>query len=328
LKKILVTGGAGYIGDAAVEYLLNLGHEVTVLDDLIYGGAYMRRHKSLRFVRGDVRDAPLIYREILNHDAVLHLAAVVGDGACAVNQQRTIEVNEGATEQIANLCAEHNKRLVFASTCSVYGANNDLLDEDSPTNPLSLYAGTKLKAEEFVRKVPEHFIFRLGTLFGLGTEHARLRCDLVVNILTYKACSGQLITVFGGDQWRPLLHVRDAGELMGMASVKKRYDDPKFGPGFGTYILARHNYRIIDVAEAVMAACDLPRSRMKITDLRFEDQRNYRVSSDRRGSFFLSGRSLFDGIYEMSKVMKEGRIADVWDSRFHNARYTMEREND
>ncbi len=315
MSKVLITGGAGYIGDCAVQHLIWSGHTVTVLDNLIYGGAYMRRSPRLFFVRGDVRDKALVEREVLHHDSVLHLAALVGDGACAVNPQETIEVNEEATRHIAELCKKHNKRMVFASTCSVYGANNDLLDEDSPTNPLSVYAGTKLKAEKYVREVPEHYICRLGTLFGLGTEHARLRCDLVVNILTYKACSGQPITVFGGEQWRPLLHVKDAGEIMALCCVRELKTQP-----FGTRILYNSNWQILDVAKSIMQICSLPKDKLQVTDMRFEDQRNYRVKS-KNPYLRHRMRSLDKGIKEMADVMIQGRIANIWDDRFHNARY-------
>lgn len=322
MKKVLITGGAGYIGDAAVEYLLRGGHEVTVFDNLIYGGAYMRRHDSLRFIRGDIRHKALVDYWIEQSDAVLHLAAIVGDGACAVNPTETIEVNETATKQIAETCAKLNKRMVFASTCSVYGANNDTLTEDSPTNPLSVYATTKLRAEEFVRKVPEHFICRLGTLFGLGAEHARLRCDLVVNILTYKACSGQKITVFGGEQWRPLLHVRDAGNLMSHAAIN-HVDDPGL---FGTMILSNSNWRIIDIAKEIGRICMVPNN-IEVTDMCFEDQRNYKVSSKWPIPPQML-RTLEEGVREMANVMHEGRIADVWDERFHNAKFTQRKMHD
>jgi nucleoside-diphosphate-sugar epimerase len=322
MSKVLITGGAGYIGDSAVEYLLGYGHDVTVFDSLIYGGAYMRQHKRLKFVRGDVRDYVLLDTLIAEHDSVLHLAAIVGDGACQVNPGLTVEVNEIATENIAELCAMYNKRMVFASTCSVYGANNDELTEDSPTNPLSVYAGTKLKAEGHVRKVPNHYIFRLGTLFGLSTPHARLRCDLVANILTYRAMSGQTLKVFGGEQWRPLLHVRDAGELMALASVRKQVKE--YGePGGGTYILSYRNYTMKELAEDILSICNLSRSQMEVTSMPFEDQRNYRVSSERRGNFWMPRFTLLDGIGEMAKTVSDGRIADLWSASHHNARYAQ-----
>ena len=315
--RVLVTGAAGYIGDSAVSWLLENGHNVIAMDSFMYGGSYMRQHPRLRFVRGDVRDLGLMVSLINNSccDAVVHLAAVVGDGACAANPELTMEVNQKAVQSIANICRTYNKRLVFASTCSVYGNNNDLLDEQSPTNPLSLYAGTKLKAEEFVREVPQHYIFRLGTLFGLSTPHARLRCDLVANILTYKAMQGNKLTVYGGEQWRPLLHVKDAGQTMAMASVQSTHR-------CGTYILSHKNYKIVDLAQTIIDTCR--RGSMEVTEMPFEDQRNYKVSLDRAGAVWPTDRSLPGGILEMAAAVHEGRIADVWNVAHHNARFAKE----
>ena len=321
--RILITGGAGYIGDAAVEYLLGRSMLVTVLDKLLYGGSYMRQHKNLSFVRGDIRDKERMAILVSRHDAVLHLAAIVGDGACQVSPKQTLEVNQDATAYIAALCAEQNKRMVFASTCSVYGSNDEELTEDSETNPLSIYAGTKLNAETHVRAVPQHYIFRLGTLFGISASHARLRCDLVANILTYRAMSGQKLKVFGGEQWRPLLHVKDAGELMAMATVRSTYSKQD-AFGFGTYILSRKNYRMVDLAASILTICDLPLTQMEVTSMPFEDQRNYRVSAKRKGRVWLPRFHLHNGIEDMARVVEEGRIADLWSASHHNARYVKE----
>jgi nucleoside-diphosphate-sugar epimerase len=316
-RKILVTGAAGYIGDAAVRFLLGTSCDVTALDNLMYGGSYMRRHPALNFVRGDITDYKLMRELIKDHDAVVHLAAIVGDGACQANPKITLDVNQEATESIAYLCSMYDTKMVFASTCSVYGVSNELLDEASPTNPLSIYAGTKLKAEEAVREVPEHYIFRLGTLFGLSSEHARLRCDLVANILTYRALAGEKLSVFGGEQWRPLLHVKDAAETLALASSGSGI------PG-GTYILARDNYTILDLAKTVAKLCDLDENSLEVTELPYEDQRNYKVSDNRAGKVWRCRRTLDDGIIEMAKLVREGRIADVWDVSHHNARFVQE----
>lgn len=310
-KRIIVTGGAGYIGDSVVQILLQTGAEVTVFDSLMYGGAYMR--PGVKFVRGDIETNQLV--NLIRKDkpdAVVHLAAIVGDGACQVNPDITIAVNEFATKKLAKVCGSMGVRLVFASTCSVYGSNDDLLNEDSPTNPLSLYAGTKLNAEKGVReRCPDHIIFRLGTLFGMSTEHARIRCDLVANILTYKGIQGQAITVFGGEQWRPLLHVRDAGLMFARAAL---------GSGVpGTYIISRENTKICDLADKIRQWTG---AKIFKTKAKFEDLRNYRVDTTKAAKEgFNPTKSLDDGISEMVRVLSEGRIADVWSPEFHNAKY-------
>ena len=330
MKNVLVTGGAGYIGDCVVENLLDAGANVVVVDNLMYGGSYMRRHiqpssfrkplnaakgaGTLTFVGGDITTDKI--RSLIENytwDAVVHLAAIVGDGACAAKPELTLAVNEMATKEIAQMCSDKNIKMVFASTCSVYGANNDMLDEESPTNPLSLYAGTKLAAEKYVKEVPNHKIFRLGTVFGVSTEFARLRCDLVANVLTYKAVSGEALTVFGGDQWRPLIHVRDVGRVFAMAALD---DKPS-----GTYILSGGNFTIKNVALLIKKLV-APDVQVNITDMKFEDQRNYKVSSAKAESVgYVTQMTLIDGIQEMRDIVVEGRIANVWSPAFHNAEY-------
>lgn len=330
MKNVLVTGGAGYIGDCVVENLLDAGANVVVVDNLMYGGSYMRRHippntfrkplnpargaGTLTFVGGDITTQRFMdLLRVYKWDAVVHLAAIVGDGACAAKPELTLSVNEMATKAIAEVCKENNIKMVFASTCSVYGANNDMLDEESPTNPLSLYAGTKLAAEKYVKEVPNHKIFRLGTVFGVSTEFARLRCDLVANVLTYKAVSGEALTVFGGDQWRPLIHVRDVGRVFAMAALD---DTPP-----GTYILSGGNFTIKNVALLIKKLV-APDVQVNITDMKFEDQRNYKVSSAKaEKAGYVTQMTLMDGIQEMRDVVVDGRIANVWSPAFHNAEY-------
>ena len=137
-------------------------------------------------------------------DSVIWLAAIVGDGACAVNPENALKLNQ---ESIRWISENFKKRIVFTSTCSVYGRQDGLLAEDSPTNPLSVYASTKLNAEQYL-KDKDSVIFRLGTLHGVSDQFSRIRMDLVVNILSLKGMLGEPLSVFGGEQWRPLLHVK------------------------------------------------------------------------------------------------------------------------
>ena len=133
-------------------------------------------------------------------DAVIWLAAIVGDGACQLNPEITVEVNQ---EAVGWMARHFDGRIVFMSTCSVYGAQDNIeLNEDSPTAPLSMYAASKLAAETYLRST-NAIMFRLGTLFGVGDEFSRVRLDLVVNTLTVRAWQNGKISVFGGDQFRP-----------------------------------------------------------------------------------------------------------------------------
>ena len=196
---ILVVGGAGYVGGGIVD-LLSKKHDVTVYDSLIYENSF---RKDVNFIFGDIRDYKKLNPIFKKYDAVVWLAALVGDGACAINPTLTHEIN---AETVSNLIKNFNGKIIFLSTCSVYGAQDGILNEDSSVNPLSEYASSKLIAEKYL-KDSDAIIFRLGTLFGIGDQFSRIRLDLVVNILTTKALQDKKMSVFGGDQWRPLLHV-------------------------------------------------------------------------------------------------------------------------
>lgn len=313
--KVLVTGGAGYIGDSVVENLLGAGHEVDVIDKLLYTDSYMR--PNITFIREDIRTPGLIFdlAKAGAWDAVIHLAAIVGDGACQAHPEETVSINEAFVSQLVD-SLHKDTRLIFASTCSVYGANNEALDELSETNPLSLYAGTKLNAEKHVRRHWNHVIFRLGTLFGISSPFGRIRADLVANILAFKACEGQKLTVFGGEQWRPMLHVRDAGRIFAEAVTQ---------PYVGTFILSHHNYKISDVANTVLEIVG-GNGGIEVTDMKFEDLRNYRVQNKKALLHGIESEiSLNEGIKEiLIKYKLEGRIKNPWLTQYHNAKFIKE----
>lgn len=313
--KVLVTGGVGYIGDSVVENLLSDGHKVSVVDNLLYTDSYMR--PDVTFVRDDIRNPSIVLKPASEGawDAIIHLAAIVGDGACQAAPDETVSINETFVHNLVN-SLHHRTRLIFASTCSVYGANNELLDESSKTNPLSLYAGTKLNAEKHISRHANHVIFRLGTLFGISTPFGRIRSDLVANILAFKACEGKRLTVFGGEQWRPMLHVRDAGRIFAEA-VAQSY--------VGTFILSHHNYKISDVARSVMEIVG-GGGGIQVTDMKFEDLRNYRVQNEKALLHGIKSEiSLNEGIEEiLIKYKLEGRIKNPWLTQYNNARCIRE----
>ena len=207
MKKILITGGAGYIGGYLTDLLIKENYEITVLDNLFFESRYM---KNVNFIYGDITDYDLVNKILENdYDIIVCLAAFVGDGACSVNPDHTFKVNY---ESMKNIKERFEKKIIFMSTCSVYGFSEGTIDENGFKNPLSLYAKSKIMTEEELKDHDDKCIFRLGTLYGVGDSYSRIRLDLVVNILTMKAALGEKLQVFGGDQWRPLLHVRDVGE--------------------------------------------------------------------------------------------------------------------
>jgi nucleoside-diphosphate-sugar epimerase len=306
--KILVVGGAGYIGGAVTDLLMQANHSVRVYDSLIYEDSF---RKEVDFVFGDIREREKLQKHLNWADCVVWLAAIVGDGACQINPDLTVELNETSVKWLSEV---YNGRIIFMSTCSVYGAQNFELDEESPTNPLSLYAATKLRSEQFL-KDKNAIIFRLGTIYGVGDLFSRIRLDLVVNLLTVKAHSVGKITVFGGDQFRPLLHVKDVGRGI-LMNVESNHT--------GVYNLHRQNVRIVDLAYQVRN--HFPDCIIEKTDMPFQDTRNYRVSSHKaKETFnFSAVYSIDDGIEEMKYLVENRRIKDFDSNRYSNQKYLTE----
>jgi nucleoside-diphosphate-sugar epimerase len=298
---ILVVGGAGYVGGGIVD-LLSKKHNVTVYDSLIYENSF---RKDVDFIFGDIRDYKKLNPILNNYDAVIWLAALVGDGACAINPTLTHEIN---AETVSNLTKNFSGKIVFLSTCSVYGAQDGILNEDSSVNPLSEYASSKLKAEKYLED-SDAIIFRLGTLFGIGDQFSRIRLDLVVNILTTKALQDKKMSVFGGDQWRPLLHVKDVAN----AIDKTVQTDVN-----GIFNLHNKNYKIIELAEKIKEK--IPDVVIETTPLPFQDTRNYQVSSEKLkvATGFEALIEIDQGINEVYDLISSNRIKDINDPRYSN----------
>ena len=215
IESVLVIGGAGYIGSALLRRLLDRGYRVRLLDLFVYGEEPIQdlmEHPRLEVLHADFRHIDRVAEAMRDMDAVIHLGAIVGDPACALDEDLTIDVNLMATRMIAEIAKGYGvNRFIFASTCSVYGASDELLDEYSTLNPLSLYARSKIASERVLMGMADDrfnpVILRFGTIYGFS---GRTRFDLVVNLLTAKAIVEGQITVMGGDQWRPFVHVEDA----------------------------------------------------------------------------------------------------------------------
>ncbi len=302
--NVLVVGGAGYVGGGIVDKLKE-NHSVTVYDSLIYEESY---RKDVKFVYGDIRDHEKLLELLNSNDAVIWLAALVGDGACAINPELTFQIN---SESVKFLAENFKKRIVFLSTCSVYGAQEGMLNESSSINPLSEYASSKVQAEEYLQN-SNAIIFRLGTLFGISDEFSRIRLDLVVNILVTKALSEGKLTVFGGDQWRPLLHVNDVANAINHTLENEVT---------GVFNLHYKNFKIIDIANKIIEK--VPTATIETTPMKFQDARNYQVSSEKlfNETGFRAQVDLSTGIDEVYQLISSKRIKDVNHIRYSNQNF-------
>jgi len=325
--RVLVTGGAGYIGNYVVEEALDHGHDVRVLDSFLFGDealAPFEDHDDLEVREGDIRHIEDLSYAMEGMDAVIHLAGIVGDPACSVNEQATQAVNVEATKALVEVCKLHDiERLIFASTCSVYGASELMeLNEGSFLNPLSLYAESKIDSEEIIlhstgQKFSDDLkptILRLGTIFGWSR---RMRFDLVVNLLTAKAVLEDDIPVYGGEQYRPLVHVNDAAKafVAAMEAPEGLVDQQIFNVGDNEL-----NYQIADVGRIVE---DL----IEGASVRFvehkEDDRTYRVSFDKSNHIlgWEAEQTIEDGVREIRDWITENDISEYSQDHFRNSEY-------
>ena len=306
-NKIIIVGGAGYIGGYLTDIICK-NSNITVADNLLYENKFL---KDVDFINFDIKNYDENLKQILNkYDIIIWLAAIVGDGACEVDKRITKIVNEDSVKWLVDNF--QNKKIVFTSTCSVYGINDDLIGEEALPNPLSTYAETKLKAEQYIMNNHSNYlIYRLGTLYGTGDAFARIRLDLVVNYLTYLATHDKPLTVFGGNQWRPLLHVKDVGHAIkyGIENNLK-----------GLYNLSSKNIIIKDIANQIKNY--IPNTTINYVDIKTQDARNYRDKNDKILS--TGWKPLFninDGIKEINFILKTNRIKNPLDIIYHNANF-------
>jgi nucleoside-diphosphate-sugar epimerase len=320
-EPVLVIGGGGYIGSILCRKLLNEGRRVRLLDSFVYGTAAVRDlfgHPRFELVIGDCRNIQSVVAAMNGVKAVIHLAAIVGDPACEQDRDSALEINYAATRMILEVAKGYGvRRFVFASSCSVYGETEQIVDEMSEVGPISLYAQTKVDSETAVLAARgENFhptILRLATVFG---NSYRPRFDLVVNLLTAKALQEGLITVYNGEQWRPFIHVSDVAE--GLIAV---LNGPESIVSGEIYNLgdSRLNYTLTQVAGTIQRL--VPGTRVEHVEN--PDRRNYRVSFDKvRDQLGFECRvDLEAGVSDLIEALRAGTIGDYTDSQYHNQRF-------
>jgi len=319
IGKVLVTGGAGYIGTFVVEQLLQKGYYVVVLDSLIYGGQGLDGllgHKNLKLIKGDITDPIKVEEAINGVDGVIALAAIVGDPACQINEAVTRKVNYESVKLLVDLSIKNSlKRFVFASSCSVYGSNEHVkfLTEDSELNPVSLYAITRVESENYIlskNNLLTSVILRLSTVYGLSR---RMRFDLAVNVMTAKAIQEGGIEVYGGNQWRPFVHVQDVARAFVVAyeASADKISGEIFNVGD-----TDSNYQIDEVARLIQE--ELPQTRIK-SNATLTDLRNYNVIFDKlhKRLNYKTQFSLRDGVREISEFILHFN-PEISDSKYSN----------
>ena len=292
--KILITGGAGYLGSVLTENLLKEGHEVTVLDSLCYNQLSLSgffHNKLFKFILGDVRNTAVLEKLVNVNDVVIPLAAIVGMPACKSNPQAAIDINLNQVKNIIKFSSKDH-RIILPNTNSQYGSSAEIITEKSPFKPLSLYAETKCDAEKALLDSGNGIALRLATVFGMSY---RMRMDLLVNDLVYKALTDGYLVLFESHFIRNYIHVRDVSKAFSFMINK--------------YISCNNNAFNVGLSEANLNKLQLAETIKKfvpevvIVQNEFKkdfDQRNYRVSNEKIESYGWSPNfSLETGINEL-----------------------------
>jgi nucleoside-diphosphate-sugar epimerase len=317
---VVVFGGAGYLGSVLTEQLLDQGFRVCVFDTLRFGDeslAHLRHRPNFQFTQGDIRHIDKVTTSIKSADAVVLLASLVGEPACDADPKETADINYIATKAVAEACRYYEvKRFILASTDSAYGIQEGIMYEDSPMNPISLYGRLKVQAEREIQSLADDnfqpTILRMATIYGLSP---RMRLDLVVNTLTLNAHVNEKITIHGGAQWRPLVHVADAARayVMCLQAPLAAVGGQVFNVGSN-----EQNYQIGQLGEQVKSVFQeidvetVPQS---------PDLRDYYVCFDKIANVlgYRVQFSVTDGIREIRSAMETGVIGDHTDPKYYNA---------
>jgi len=320
--KVAITGGSGYIGALLADELLAGGHTVSALDLLIHGQddiASSLEGRGVEVIRGDVRDADARERAFSGADAIVHLAAIVGDPACGRDPELSNSVNvEGSRAVVADAQRLGVERLVFASTCSNYGRMADPtvpIDEGGELRPVSLYAEQKVGIEQALLNGSRADLvttcLRFATVYGVAP---RMRFDLTVNEFTRDLWAGRELEVFGELFWRPYIHVHDAARAIALVlgSPAEKVAGEVFNAGHSD-----ENYRKLDLVELILER--LGRGDVEYVS-RDEDPRNYKVSFEKikRELGFEPQMRVPDGIAEIATALDGERFGDPFASRYSN----------
>jgi len=327
VKSVLVTGGAGYVGAVLVPKLLDKGYCVKVLDLYIYGENVLdavKDNSNLQQIKGDIRDQELVKKSLAGVDAVIHLACISNDPCFELNPELSRSINYDAFEPLVRISKESGvRRFIYASTCSVYGVSDaEEVTEDHPLVPITDYNKYKGMCEPILLKYQSPgfttVIIRPATVCGYSS---RQRFDLTVNILTNHAFNKNHITVFGGAQTRPNIHIEDITDLYQM--LLELLDEKIAGK---TYNAGYQNRSIADVANIVhnIMAKEFPqKDETKIETVSSNDPRSYRICSDKikKELNFVPKHTIEDGVLDLIEAFRRDEFIDPMNnSRYYNIR--------
>ncbi len=317
MKKIFITGGAGYVGAILVPKLLDKGYEVTVLDLMIYGRDVLPYHDNLNAVEGDIRDVQLMEKLIPGHDAVIHLACISNDPSFELNPDLGKSINLDPFEPMVQISKNNGvQRFIYASSSSVYGIKSEPnVTETMELEPLTDYSKFKAECELILAKYPsEDFTcvtIRPATVCGYSP---RLRLDLTVNILTNFAVNKGFIKVFGGDQKRPNIHIEDMTDLYIelLTLPKEKINKKIFNAGY-------ENFTVNEIAQMVKNVVGDVDINVEPTN----DNRSYHISSDyiKDEIGFVPKHSIEDAVRDLKNAFDKGLIPNSFeDQKYFNVK--------
>lgn len=296
--RVLITGGAGYIGSLLVPMLLAQNHTVTIFDNFMYGTQSVlgfAMHPRVQLIKGDIRDSQAVHRVVKNHDWIIHLASIVGYPACAADPVQATTINVDGTRNVCEALTS-SQRLLFASTGSTYGKVDSVATEDTPIAPLTLYGQTKSQGEALVQELVRNYvILRFATVFGCSP---RMRLDLIVNDFVYQALHNRQIVLFEGHFRRTFLHASDAAQsyLFAMENFAK-LNGGIFNIGDESMNFTKRQVaqRIKQYVSYYLHEADVGHDM---------DQRDYSVDYSRiKDAGYRAQISLDDGICELVKIL-------------------------
>lgn len=323
-KQILITGGAGYVGSVLVGQALRQGHRVTVLDNLSFGGSSLLSfwpQENFKFVHGDIRNSDDLSRALEGAEIVIHLAAIVGDPACAKRPEEATETNKTASEKLCSMAIEKGvRRFVFASTCSNYGRMNqadEFVDESSTLKPVSHYADLKVGFERYLIGLAENgfspVCLRFATAYGLSP---RPRFDLTLNEFTRELVFKRPLEIYGEQFWRPYCHVNDlaAAALLAATADHELVGFRAFNVG-----ATDENYQKKSLVELILKHLTDRDDLVKYVH-RDEDPRDYKVKFDLIKTIlkFKPSKKVTDGIAEIVYALESGLIKNADDRQYQN----------